>query len=383
MKTHRVTSWVIFLILLADLQIRAAGLVTGSIGFVGSVTYDTSSAGTATEVTSWVNPEVSPSTPTGSFAGIVTPGNLVSFTNSAWTLNDSTIVSPFWSVDGFKFELISSSITAQSSSSPGQPGYVIVSGTGIISGNGFSPNLMYFSFTSQDPESGSNPDSWFFSASASSSSVPQPIANSQIILLFANGSPQILLTGSDPNHLPLTFVISTSPNHGALTGFNTNTGVVSYTPDSNYFGTDSFAFYVSNAFTNSSIAQVTLNINSMGILQQPLNEVITNGGTTTFTATGGGVGPFDYQWLFNGAFLIGATNVSLSISNAKAESAGIYSVKLSNPYSSITSSNAILQIVPPGSVFWVGGNGDLEYTGKLEHRCDSGLDQRSCNWFWC
>src|SRR5580698_11071732 len=77
--------------------------ITGNIGFVGSVTYDTSSAGNATEVTSWINPQVSPSNPTGSFAGVVVPGQSVTFTGSAWTFLDSTTINPFWMVDGFTF----------------------------------------------------------------------------------------------------------------------------------------------------------------------------------------------------------------------------------------------------------------------------------------
>jgi hypothetical protein len=144
--------------------------VTGNIGFTGGVTYDTSSAGTATEVTSWINPIVTLTS--GVFATpspfAVASGTPVSFTGSTWSFNSGAI-SSFWSVGGFTFNLVSSVIVSQQPGlNPGQTGYVVVSGTGMVSGNGFTPTVMDWSFTSQDPKAGSNPDSWTFSASANS-----------------------------------------------------------------------------------------------------------------------------------------------------------------------------------------------------------------------
>jgi hypothetical protein len=154
---------------LAETSTLQATNITGNIGFTGSVTYDTSSAGTATEVTGWVNPQVSPSVPTGTFFGVVLPGQLVTFTTGDWLFNDSATINPFWMVDGFTFELTSSHIVSQGVvSTPGTDGYIIVSGTGMVSGNGYTPTVMNWSFTSQDPIAGQNPDSWSFSASANS-----------------------------------------------------------------------------------------------------------------------------------------------------------------------------------------------------------------------
>jgi hypothetical protein len=131
------------------------------------VTFDTSSAGTATEVTSWINPQVSPSNPTGSFATIA-PGTAVTFTGSAWTFADSTTINPFWTVGGFTFELLSSHVVSQGVTTLGQDGFVIVQGTGTVMAAGFTPTTMSWSLTSQDPKSGASPDSWSFSASANS-----------------------------------------------------------------------------------------------------------------------------------------------------------------------------------------------------------------------
>jgi len=61
-----------------------------------------------------------------------------------------------------------------------------------VSGNGYTPTVLSWSFTSQDPASGSNPTSWSFSASANSpTSVPD--GGATVILLGAALSSVALL----------------------------------------------------------------------------------------------------------------------------------------------------------------------------------------------
>ncbi len=87
-----------------------------------------------------------------------------------------------------------------------------------------------------------------------------PTANNQTVSVPHNTATPITLTGSDPNTptLPLTFSIATSPAHGALTGFNSATGAVTYTPFTGYHGTDLFTFTVNNGTNTSTAATVTL-----------------------------------------------------------------------------------------------------------------------------
>ncbi len=145
-----------------------AANITGNIGFTGAVTFDTSSAGNATEVTTWLGPQVSPTIPTGSFASVA-PGSAVTFTGSAWTFLDSTTINPFWTVGGFTFELLSSHVVSQGFTTLGQDGFVIVQGTGLVMAAGYTPTTMSWSFTSQDPKTSSTPvDNWTFSASGGS-----------------------------------------------------------------------------------------------------------------------------------------------------------------------------------------------------------------------
>ncbi len=85
-----------------------------------------------------------------------------------------------------------------------------------------------------------------------------PIANNQNVTTSEGTPKAILLTGSDPNGDPLSFVIVSSPANGLLTGFNANTGAAIYTPNATFNGSDSFTFQVSDGQTNSGVATVSL-----------------------------------------------------------------------------------------------------------------------------
>jgi hypothetical protein len=67
----------------------------------------------------------------------------------------------------------------------------------------------------------------------------------------------ITLAGTDPESDPLTFDVVTPPGHGTLTGTAPD---LEYTPNANFFGTDSFTFTASDAAMTSPAATVTLNV---------------------------------------------------------------------------------------------------------------------------
>jgi hypothetical protein len=143
--------------------------VTGAIGFTGAVQFNTSSAGTAAAVTTWVNPMVT--LDSGSFS-IIPLTTAATFSAAVWNFVTTSPTLPFfWTVSngtsGFQFVLNSSGITAQG------PGFVVVNGTGTVTATGANPlgytaTTLSWSFTSQDPASTHNPDQWTFSASANS-----------------------------------------------------------------------------------------------------------------------------------------------------------------------------------------------------------------------
>ncbi len=73
----------------------------------------------------------------------------------------------------------------------------------------------------------------------------------------------ITLTASDPDGDPITFSLMSSPGNGILSGFNPNTGTVTYTPNGNYNGPDSFTFRVNDGSLNSNIATVSITVTAV------------------------------------------------------------------------------------------------------------------------
>jgi hypothetical protein len=140
-----------------------ASQITGDITFAGTVTLNTKSASTATIVTGWHGlgaggmPQVA--SHDGDFNGFVGDGDAVTIA-FPWSFNSGAVPN-FWSVDGFVFNLTSSSITVQGG------GAVTVNGTGTISGNGFDLTGGTWSFTTQNPSARSR-----FSFSAAAGAVP-------------------------------------------------------------------------------------------------------------------------------------------------------------------------------------------------------------------
>ena len=131
--------------------------ITGAITFAGGVTLNSGSVNTASQVLTWL--DESGDMPTvqsgsGSFAGL--DGSSVTFTPS-WFFNSGPIAL-FWQVGGFTFHLIASAIVSQMGD-----GFLTVSGTGYITGNGLHITNGTWLFSVQD-----DPSNGVFSFSGSS-----------------------------------------------------------------------------------------------------------------------------------------------------------------------------------------------------------------------
>jgi hypothetical protein len=123
-----------------------AGPITGSISIKGGAELNTGSVNTATRVTGWLNGAGALPTVvsrSGSFTS-VSVGATVTM-NAPWIFNPSSALPALWSVGGFTFNLASSSIAQQGN------GFLAVSGTGTISGNGFAPTTGSWRFSTQNP----------------------------------------------------------------------------------------------------------------------------------------------------------------------------------------------------------------------------------------
>ena len=86
-----------------------------------------------------------------------------------------------------------------------------------------------------------------------------PTANAQTVSTAFNTAKAITLTGTDPDSpaLALTYTVATGPAHGTLSGSAPN---LTYTPASNYQGSDSFTFTVTNGQKTSPAATVSITV---------------------------------------------------------------------------------------------------------------------------
>src|SRR5206468_2944432 len=86
-----------------------------------------------------------------------------------------------------------------------------------------------------------------------------------------------------------------------------------------------------------------------GIATQPLSQRVSQGLNATLTVLGSGTAPLTYQWSFNDIPVSDATNSALALNNVQTTDAGNYTVLVTNPWGSTTSSVATLTVVvPPG-----------------------------------
>jgi hypothetical protein len=106
----------------------------------------------------------------------------------------------------------------------------------------------------------------------------------------------------------------------------------------------------------SSNAVLTVGI-PPAITVQPTNQAVAGGSSVTLAVTATGTSPLSYQWQLNQTNLVdggqinGAISNILTISNVQLTNSGGYTVIVTNPVGSVTSSNAVLTvvIVPPPS----------------------------------
>ncbi|MDD2456974.1 MAG: S8 family serine peptidase [Eubacteriales bacterium] len=85
-----------------------------------------------------------------------------------------------------------------------------------------------------------------------------PTADSQTVTTTVNTPVTITLTGSDPEGDSLAYVIVTEPAHGILSGTEP---ALTYTPNAEFAGDDSFTFKVSDdkLFSNPATVSITVN----------------------------------------------------------------------------------------------------------------------------
>ncbi|MBF0198761.1 MAG: cadherin-like domain-containing protein [Planctomycetes bacterium] len=115
-----------------------------------------------------------------------------------------------------------------------------------------------------------------------------PVANADSPVTSEDTPLAITLSGTDGDGDPLTYILDTSPTNGMLTGTEPD---LTYTPDADFFGMDSFDFKVNDGTIDSAVATITINvtaINDMPYADAQSVNVIENN-TLNITLTGGDV----------------------------------------------------------------------------------------------
>jgi hypothetical protein len=113
-----------------------------------------------------------------------------------------------------------------------------------------------------------------------------PIAQGQSVPTQQNKPLTINLKSTDPDSDKLTYYIVSNPSHGALMEFNKDLGIVTYTPLTDFVGSDSFTFRTNDGATDSNTATVSIEItplpNTKPIANAGLDQEVKEGDIVTF-----------------------------------------------------------------------------------------------------
>ncbi len=84
-----------------------------------------------------------------------------------------------------------------------------------------------------------------------------PVAKPHSVTTTEDTPVTISFTGSDPDSDPLAYNTVTGPSHGSLNGTAPN---LTYTPNANFYGSDSFTFKVNDGTADSALATVSITV---------------------------------------------------------------------------------------------------------------------------
>ena len=135
-----------------------------------------------------------------------------------------------------------------------------------------------------------------------------------------------------------------------ISGATTNTLTISNAQTNN---SGNYTVVVTNiaGSATSSIAVLLVTNIPPAITVQPTNQAVAVGANVTLAVTATGTAPLSYQWQVNGTNLVnsggqisGATTNILNISNVQTNNSGNYTVVVTGPGGSVTSSVAVLTV---------------------------------------
>lgn len=99
-----------------------------------------------------------------------------------------------------------------------------------------------------------------------------PIASNASISLSEDTSSNVTLSASDQDNDSLTYSVVSQPSHGSLSGSATN---LTYTPDINYSGSDSFTFKANDLISDSNLATVSITVTPVNDAPISFNQSVS------------------------------------------------------------------------------------------------------------
>src|SRR6056297_923194 len=145
-----------------------------------------------------------------------------------------------------------------------------------------------------------------------------PVANGAMAATDEDNPIVITLSGSDGDGDPLTFAIASGPASGSLsavTPITSTSASVTYTPNANFFGADSFTFTVNDGTDTSPAATVSLTINAVNDPPTVVAHTLTTHSAIRIT-----LGAADSELLKDGAADVDDPLANLSVSALPATS---------------------------------------------------------------
>ncbi|HWD19439.1 MAG TPA: immunoglobulin domain-containing protein, partial [Verrucomicrobiae bacterium] len=108
-------------------------------------------------------------------------------------------------------------------------------------------------------------------------------------------------------------------------------------------GLSEYTTTIDNVAEGTNIVSIGLHfVTAPTITAQPTNQTVNVNANAFFNVTAAGTEPLSYQWNFDGDDMSNATNATLNLTAAQLTQAGVYSVTISGPGGSVTSSNVML-----------------------------------------
>ncbi len=110
-----------------------------------------------------------------------------------------------------------------------------------------------------------------------------------------------------------------------------------------------FCCVVSNSVGSVTSENATLTVTETGtapgITEQPKNQTVLVGDSTSFSVTASGTGPFSYQWKKNGSEIAGATGSSYTTPPVcLSDNGAIFTCVVTNDYGTVPSQGAVLVV---------------------------------------